>query len=104
MNGAAPYRKGSRVERELRQLHLDIGIAAQRVPLSGADPNMPGDLRIETRAGVLVGEAKARKRGLPTLMKWLRGRDVLFIRRDGKSDPIVAMPWRTWALLVRGDL
>jgi len=34
--GAMSKRKGSRIERELVQLRKDIGVFAERVPLSGA--------------------------------------------------------------------
>jgi Holliday junction resolvase len=34
--GAMSKRKGSRIERELVQLHKDIGVHCERYPLSGA--------------------------------------------------------------------
>jgi Holliday junction resolvase len=34
--GAMSTRKGSRIERELVQLHRDIGVHCERYPLSGA--------------------------------------------------------------------
>ncbi len=48
-----------------------------------------------------VAEVKARKNGagFATLDRWLGEFDVLFLRRNG-VDPLVVMPWRTWARLL----
>ena len=46
--------KGQRIERELAHLHLDAGIPASRVPLSGAaGGEYAGDLHILRWAGAL---------------------------------------------------
>ena len=46
----------------------------------------------------LACEVKARRNGagFATLEKWLGEFDALFLRRDN-AEPIVVLPWRTWA-------
>ena len=70
-------RKGKRVERELVELHRDLGIEAQRVPRSGhAGGDFSGDLHLHLFGAdvePLVGEVKARAsgEGFKTLARWL---------------------------------
>ena len=45
--GAMSKRKGSRIERELVELHRDIGVHAERVPLSGASRYRNGGYDID---------------------------------------------------------
>jgi hypothetical protein len=49
----------------------------------------------------LVFESKARRNGegFVTLEGWLQDFDGMFLRRDG-VDPLVLLPWRTWAALL----
>lgn len=108
--------KGYRAEREMVQLHRNLGVAAVRVPLSGAvGDEFGGDMKIpvclcrDTRHkaslnmadAVLVSEIKARKNGagFKTLEGWLGDADVLFLRRD-RAEPLVVLPWQTWARLI----
>jgi hypothetical protein len=51
----------------------------------------------------LVCEVKARKsgEGFAMLERWLGDADALFLRRD-RAEPLVALPRRVWALLVKG--
>ena len=67
MSGRKHRQKGDRVEREIVKLHLDLGIVAARVPLSGAaGGRFSGDVDIYpfgATAGPLVTEVKARKTG-----------------------------------------
>lgn len=102
MSGARHRRKGSRVEREIVAKHIEIGVPAKRVPLSGAQDGYPGDVEVTLRDGPITGEVKARKSGagFVTIEKWLGENGVLFLRRDN-ADPIVVVPWSTWARLLR---
>lgn len=100
---AASRRKGNRIEREIVALHFDIGIHAERVPLSGASHyrGNGGDVDVYplgTDEAPLVAEVKARKNGggFTTISRWLGDNDVLFLRQD-REDPLVLLPWRTWA-------
>lgn len=91
--------KGSRVERELVELHLEQGIPCKRVPLSGAQAGWEGDLLI---AGTMKGEVKARRggAGFKVLEQWLVGNDVLFLRKD-RSPPFVAMTFGSYIRLLK---
>ena len=93
-------RKGKRVERELVELHRDLGIEAQRVPRSGtAGGAFAGDLRIDLNEShpPLLAEVKARGgEGWKTLARWLDCVDMLFLRAD-RQPPMVCLPWETWA-------
>src|ERR1700741_3121440 len=104
--GASQRRRGADIEREIKRLHLDLGVHAERVPLSGASryQNNGADVDIYIFGkdeAPLVCEVKARRggAGFVTLERWLGENDLLFMRRNN-SDPIVAMPWRIWAALL----
>lgn len=105
--GKASRDKGARIEREIVNRHLDIGIHAERVPLSGAvGGRFSGDIDVYA-FGIdkhqLVTEVKARANGegFATLERWLSDNDALFLRRDRK-DPLVVLPWRVWQHLLTG--
>jgi hypothetical protein len=98
--------KGLRHEREIVERHRAIGIHAERYPLSGASrfrgSGHDVDLYILGRdTAPLVGEVKARKNGsgFAQLEKWLGEYDLLFLRRN-HVDPLVLLPWSTWAALL----
>ena len=97
----ASKRKGSRIEREVVNLHREAGIPAERVPLSGAaGGSFAGDLRI---GEVLTAEVKARGNGagFKTLERWLGENDMLFLRRD-RAAPLVVMTFDTYLKLFEG--
>lgn len=101
--------KGLRIERELVQLHRDMGIYAERVPLSGASKYRENGADIDIYPGSredapLVAEIKARKggAGFTLLERWLADYDLLFLRRNN-ADPMVVLPWRIWRQLLTGD-
>ena len=102
--------KGMRAEREIVHLHVDMGIHAERVPLSGAaGGRFSGDVDIYVHGpnqAPLVGEVKARKNGagFATLERWMGENDILFLRRD-RAEPMVVLPWATWVqILGKGEL
>ena len=105
MSGARHRRKGLCCEREIVRWHVDAGIHAERYPLSGAsrfrDSGHDVDVYAFGRdAAPLVAEIKARKdgAGFAQLERWLGEYDLLFLRRNN-ADPMVLLPWRTWAAL-----
>jgi Holliday junction resolvase len=107
MSGARHRRKGNRVERELVQLHKALGVHAERYPLSGAsqfrDSGHDMDLYVFGKdEAPLVAEVKARKNGggFIQLERWLGEFDLLALRRND-ADPIIVLPWRTWAQLIK---
>jgi Holliday junction resolvase len=98
--------KGSRVERELVERHIALGVHAERYPLSGASRfrGSGHDLDVYAlgrEAAPLVAESKARKNGTGfiQLETWLGEYDALFLRRNN-AEPMVLLPWRTWAALL----
>jgi|SRR6516162_2743036 Holliday junction resolvase len=108
VSGAKHRRKGNRVEREVVALHKQIGVHAERYPLSGASRfrNSGHDLDLYVRGrdeAPLVAEVKARKNGtgFTTLETWLGEYDALFLKRNN-AEPLVVVPWRVWATLLGG--
>ena len=98
--------KGARRERELVNLHLEMGVHAERVPLSGAARYQGADHDIDVYpfgldAGALVGEVKARKNGegFKQLESWLAENDLLFLWCD-RQQPLVVLPWRVWRTIL----
>lgn len=97
--GQSQRRKGKRIENELVHKHRDLGIDAERVPLSGsAGGRFAGDLVIDGR---FKAEVKARStgEGFKRLEAWLGDHDMIFLRRD-RAEPLVVLPWRTYADLL----
>jgi Holliday junction resolvase len=106
MSGAKHRRKGNRVELEIVHLHRDLGIHAERYPLSGASRFRGSGHDIDVycfgrEQAPLFAEVKARKDGggFVTLEKWLGEFDALFLKRN-RGDPLVVLPWRVWAQLI----
>jgi hypothetical protein len=102
--------KGDRIEREIVQRHVALGVKAARVPLSGATGYQGNGADIDLYpfgpdAAPFVAEVKARGneqgRGFKTIETWLADYDVLFLRRDQK-EPLVVLPWASWARLLKG--
>jgi Holliday junction resolvase len=103
-----PWQKGARIEREIVAAHAELGIAGERVPLSGAARYRGNGADVDLYvfgpdAAPIVCEVKARAsgEGFQTLERWLGDADALFLRRD-RADPLVVLPWQTWARLVPG--
>jgi Holliday junction resolvase len=106
LGGARHRRKGSRIERELVARHRDLGVHAERYPLSGASRFRGSGHDIDIHAfgpdaAPLVAEVKGRKTGagFATIEGWLADYDCLFLRRNN-ADPLVLLPWRLWARLL----
>ena len=103
-------RKGSRIEYEIAQRHMDAGISARRVPYSGAAgtlfpelTHLRGDVRIlPDTPQELTAEVKARANGtgFKTIEKWLGDNDVLFLRRD-RRDPLIVLSWDVYLRLMQ---
>jgi hypothetical protein len=98
--------KGNRVEREIVSRHTEIGIKAERYPLSGASHfrGSGNDIDIYCYGkdeAPIVAEVKARKNGggFVQLERWLGEFDLLALRRNN-ADPIIVLPWRVWAALL----
>jgi Holliday junction resolvase len=103
---AMQRRKGLRLERELVELHRSIGVYSERVPLSGAQRYQGNGADVDVypngRDGPpICAEVKGRANGegFRQLEKWLSDNDALFLRRNN-AEPMVVLPWRTWARLI----
>lgn len=105
MAGARHRRKGSRIEREHVAALRELGLDAERVPLSGsAGGSFGGDIIIRLPIGELRAESKGRRngKGFVQLERWLGDLDVLFLKRD-RAKPMVAMTWKTFERLLGGE-
>lgn len=104
---AKERRKGADIEREIVDRHQEIGVHAERYPLSGASRFRGQGHDIDVYAfGTdecpLVAEVKGRKGadGFRMLERWLDDNDVLFLRRS-RSEPFAVLPWRVWERLLK---
>jgi hypothetical protein len=91
----------------LVELHRALGIKAERYPLSGASRFRGSGHDVDiyalgSEAAPLVAEVKGRKNGagFTTLERWLGEYDLLALRRNN-ADPLIILPWRTWAALLK---
>ena len=100
--GRSPKRKGSSFEREVVHLLQDQGLAAERVPLSGAvkHPKFDHDITVPVRGVDRRIEAKRRARAFGTIDTML-GSNFALICRDDRSRPLVVMTIETFAELAR---
>lgn len=105
--GRRSRQKGDRAEREIVAKHIEIGVHAERYPLSGASRfrNSGHDLDLYIFGkdeAPAVAECKARKSGggFTTLERWLGEYDALFLRRNN-ADPLIVVPWRVWEQLLK---
>lgn len=90
--------KGDRFEVSCVNRLKELGIEAQRVPLSGAAGGQFGsDLVV---AGHKI-ECKTRKRAWTDLFNWLPGNHALFIKAD-RTDTLVVMSLETFAETLKG--
>jgi len=90
--------KGDRFERSCVDRLKELGLEAQRVPLSGAAGGMFGsDIVV---AGRKI-ECKTRKRFIGQFLGWLEGNFALFVKED-RSETLVVMRLDDFAALI-GD-
>ena len=82
--------KGRRAEHAIVALHTEVGVEAERMPLSGS---LGGKYRDDVLiAGTVRAEVKARKNGegFKTLEGWMKDCPLLFLKRD-RVAPLVVM-------------
>jgi Holliday junction resolvase len=91
MSGRRSRSKGARTERGIVNALKASGIAAVRVPLSGAvGGRFAGDIVLPLLGRDLCVEVKARAAGFRELYSWLDGRDVLVVKAD-RQEPLVVV-------------
>lgn|SRR5262249_46945846 len=88
--GRSPKRKGTRVERELVNLLVELGLPCFRVPLSGAAYG-ECDIHVPLLSRTLRVEVKCRGDGFKQLYDWLSGSDLLIVKAD-RRDPLAVLP------------
>ena len=89
MSGRRSRSKGARTERGIVNALKARGIAAVRVPLSGAvGGRFAGDIMLPFLGRDLCVEVKARADGFRELYSWLNQRDVLIVKAD-QREPLV---------------
>lgn len=88
--GKASRDKGGREERMLVNLFQDAGIAAERIPLSGAaGGSFAGDLTVPVMGIDRRFESKVRANGFRQIYDWLGSHYGLFIRADREPALVV---------------
>jgi Archaeal holliday junction resolvase (hjc) len=91
MSGRRSHRKGARAERSIVNALRASGIAAVRVPLSGAvGGRFAGDIVLPLMGRDLCVEVKARAVGFRELYSWLTNRDVLIVKAD-RREPLIVL-------------
>jgi Holliday junction resolvase len=91
MSGRRSLTKGARTERSIVNALKANGIAAVRVPLSGAvGGRFAGDIVLPLLGRDLCVEVKSRADGFRELYCWLNQRDVLIVKAD-RQEPLAVM-------------
>jgi Holliday junction resolvase len=89
MSGRRSRAKGVCTERSIVNLLQGRGIAAVRVPLSGAvGGRFAGDIVLPLMGRDLCVEVKIRANGFRELHSWLKQHDVLIVKAD-RQGPLV---------------
>jgi Holliday junction resolvase len=97
--------KGRRYELEVVQWHKDLGLRAERVPLSGAAryQGNGGDVDLYAfgpDAAPIIAECKIRAKLPKCWRDWMGDSDATFMR-DNHGETIVLLPVKTWVRLVK---
>lgn len=91
MSGRASRDKGARTEREVVRVLQDAGLAAERVPLSGASGgSYCGDVSVPILGVDKRIEVKCRAGGFVKIYDWLQGNYALVLRRD-RDVPLITL-------------
>lgn len=101
MSGLKSRNKGARIERETVRILQDGGIAAERVPLSGAaGGSYKGDVSMPVLGRDVTLECKARAAGFTSIYKWLASNYGLVLRAD-RHQPLIVLRLRDFTELAR---
>ena len=97
--GKASRQKGDRFERECVALFQAYGLAAERVPLSGAvGGSFSGDLTIPILGIDQRLEAKIRAAGFKQIRGWMAG-NYAVVYRANRSEPLITLRLADFAKL-----
>jgi Holliday junction resolvase len=97
--------KGYRFENDVRKWHVEMGVHAERVPLSGGAKYKNGGHDLDIYAfgkenAPLVAECKIRAKLPKCWRDWL-GENCAVFMRDNNGETMVILPARTWAKMVK---
>lgn len=92
--------KGARVERHIVNVLQEGGVAAKRVPLSGAMVDYPGDVTIPWLGENVAFEAKARADGFKEIYKWIKPRKGLIIKAN-RQEALAVIRLKDFAELLK---
>lgn len=94
--------KGSGFEREVVVILQSHGIAAEKIPLSGAvkGGKFEGDIDCPVRGTDRKLECKRRARQFGTIYGWMAGNFALVVR-DDRTEPLVVMRLSDFAELAK---
>ncbi len=81
--------KGKRGEYGALNALKRIGLDGYRIPLSGAHPQLKGDLQLNNGATV---EVKVRQGGFVQLYTWLKNVDALMVRQTPRGEWLMVIP------------
>lgn len=88
--GKASRDKGARFERTIVNAMQDAGLAAERVPLSGAaGGSFSGDITCPVQGEDRLFEAKKRADGFREIYRWIEGNYGLVIASDRRAPLVV---------------
>jgi Holliday junction resolvase len=95
-------RKGDGFELEVVHFLQDAGIAAEKIPLSGAvkGGSFEGDIAVPIRGVDKRLECKRRARAFGTLYGWLANHYALVVR-DNRTEPLVLLRLKDFVDLAR---
>lgn len=97
--GRASRNKGNRFEREIVHLLQEAGIAAEKVPLSGAaGGSYSGDISCPILGIDRKLECKVRSHGFASLYGWLTDNYGLVVKQD-RAEPLVVLRLKDFAAL-----
>jgi len=100
--GKSQRDKGARYEREIVNLFQEWGVAAERVPLSGASGGRyAGDVSVPVLGADVVFELKKRGNGFKQLYKWLGDDNYGLIVAADRQPSLVCVPIYRFIKLLR---
>lgn len=101
MGGRHSRNKGARVEREVVHICQEGGIAAERVPLSGAaGGSYKGDVSMPVLGHDVTLEVKARASGFKQIYGWLADNYGIVLRAD-REQPLICIRLTDFVELAR---
>ena len=90
--------KGRRAEHDIAKRHIELGVPAKRMPLSGSLGGEWSD-DVELPYGHVEVKSRANAAGWRVIIGWMKQCPAIFLKQD-RVDPLVVLTWATYADLV----